>query len=350
MLHQTNHKLLFTDSRKIPLEDESVDLVVTSPPYPMIEMWDNLFLNMNDSISVDSDDAFELMHMELDKVWKECYRVLRPGSFICINIGDATRTTNQFRLYSNHSRITESLIRTGFINLPNIIWKHPTNSPNKFMGSGMLPCGAYVTLEHEYILIFRKPGKRITDKDIRRESAYFFEERNKWFSDIWDIKPVRQPMNSSRLRNASYPMELPLRLINMYSVYGDVVLDPFCGLFTTNMAAMLSGRNSISLEIDEGLWPVIKQRMNDFDYKDSSKKRYQNHITFVNEKIEQGKTLKHFNSILNCAVTTKHETDIVLYDIDKIENSEYNYRCNYKKISLWNINTTSGLQMEPLFV
>ena len=350
MLHQTNHKLLFADSRQIPLEDKSVDLVITSPPYPMIEMWDNLFMNMNDSISIDQDDAFELMHKELDKVWKECYRVLRPGSFICINIGDATRTTNQFRLYSNHSRITTALLNTGFINLPNIIWKHQTNSPNKFMGSGMLPCGAYVTLEHEYILIFRKPGKRITDKDIRRESAYFFEERNKWFSDIWDIKPVRQTMNSSRLRNASYPIELPFRIINMYSVYGDVVLDPFCGLFTTNMAAMLSGRNSISLEIDESLWPVIRQRMIDFDYKDFSKKRYQNHITFVDEKIRQGKTPKHFNSILNCAVTTKHETDIVLYDIDKIENSGYNYRCNYKKISLWNTNTISGLKMDPLFV
>lgn len=329
---QTNHNILFNDSRQIPLEDNSVDLIVTSPPYPMIEMWDELFVSLNSSISIESDDAFELMHQELDKVWKECLRVLKPGSFICINIGDATRTLSQFRLYNNHSRITSAMLKLGFTNLPNVIWRHPTNSPNKFMGSGMLPCGAYVTLEHEYILIFRKDGKRDIDKAVRRQSAYFFEERNKWFSDNWNVTAARQVMTGSRTRNASFPIEIPYRLINMYSVYGDAVMDPFGGLFTTSMAAMLSGRNSVSLEIDESLWPVIKQRVDDFNYTDFSKKRYQNHIWYVEEKTKEGKTPKYFNSILNCAVTTRMETDMVLYEIDKIENSGYNYCCNYKTL------------------
>ena len=143
------------------LGDSSVDLVVTSPPYPMIEMWDEIMSNQNPYIKEALEDhrpelAFELMHKELDVVWKECYRVVKDGGFICINIGDATRTIDgEFRLYNNHSRITQYCTSLGLTNLPNIIWRKQTNAPNKFMGSGMLPCGAYITLEHEYILIFR---------------------------------------------------------------------------------------------------------------------------------------------------------------------------------------------------
>ena len=103
--------------------------------------------------------AFELMHAELDKVWDECFRVLKSGGFLCINIGEATRTVgNEFRLYNNSSRIVSHCTGLGMVNLPNILWRKQTNAPNKFMGSGMLPCGAYVTLEHEWILIFRKGG------------------------------------------------------------------------------------------------------------------------------------------------------------------------------------------------
>ena len=314
------------------MEDNSVDLIVTSPPYPMIEMWDNLFVSMNNSIS-DSEDAFELMHQELDKVWEECFRILKPGSFICINIGDATRTINQFRLYNNHSRISAALLNTGFINLPNIIWRHPTNSPNKFMGSGMLPCGAYVTLEHEYILIFKKPGKKDIDKITRRQSAYFFEERNIWFSDVWNVPATRQSMNnSSRTRNASFPLEIPYRLINMYSVYGDVVVDPFCGLATTNIAAMLSGRNSIAIEIDPNLFSVINERIQTFNYENFQKNRLNKHMDYANERLKSGNKFKYFNENLNCPVTTRHETDMVLYEIDNIFKSEYNYKCTYKPV------------------
>lgn len=117
------------------------------------------------------------MHQELDKIWSECYRVLKEGGIACINIGDATRTiNNNFCLYTNHARIINYCLKIGFTNLPNIIWRKQTNAPNKFMGSGMLPAGAYVTLEHEWILIFRKGGKRQfkTEKDkVERRSSSF---------------------------------------------------------------------------------------------------------------------------------------------------------------------------------
>ena len=148
------------------IESESIQLIVTSPPYPMIEMWDELFSNQSSEIKKalergDGITAFELMHKILDDSWKECYRVLENGGFICINIGDATRSMKkEFQMYSNHSRIIKCLTELGFQILPEILWRKQTNAPNKFMGSGMLPAGAYVTLEHEYILILRKGNKR----------------------------------------------------------------------------------------------------------------------------------------------------------------------------------------------
>ncbi|MFM6984984.1 MAG: DNA methyltransferase [Chitinophagaceae bacterium] len=134
-------------------------------------------------MTLQPNEVFELMHQELDKVWKECFRVLTEGGFLCINIGDATRTINgNFKLYNNHSRIAQYCNSIGFNEMPCILWRKETNALNKFMGSGMLPCGAYVTLEHEYILIFRKGSKRDyrkeVDKNARKNSAFFWEERN----------------------------------------------------------------------------------------------------------------------------------------------------------------------------
>ena len=164
---KTTHKILFQDSRDLKeIPSESVDLVVTSPPYPMISMWDDIFSNQNSEIQKtlacgDGKQAYALMHEILDTVWDEVFRVLKKGRFACINIGDATRTVKgDFCLYPNHARILNYLLNIGFSALPDILWRKQANTPNKFMGSGMLPAGAYVTLEHEYILIVRKGPKR----------------------------------------------------------------------------------------------------------------------------------------------------------------------------------------------
>ena len=153
IIMKTIHKTILSDSRNLSeIADESIDLVVTSPPYPMIQMWDELFTSMSGDVKNalaenDGNAAFEAMHCELDKVWRECNRVLKPGCFACINIGDATRTLDgRFQLYSNNSRIISAFLKLGFDSLPLILWRKQTNAPNKFMGSGMLPAGAYVTL------------------------------------------------------------------------------------------------------------------------------------------------------------------------------------------------------------
>lgn len=279
---KTTHKIIFGDSRKMyEVEDESVHLVVTSPPYPMIEIWDDLFRKLNPEVnkafeklaSTESNrekerlvrKIYELMHKTLLPVWEELYRVLVPGGIACINIGDATRKLNgNFRLFPNHAKIIEYFEQIGFVTLPYILWKKPTNKPNAFLGSGFLPPNAYVTLDVEYILIFRKgePRKFKPKDPLRYASRYTKEERDKWFSQIWDdIKGERQIHPKIARRTAAFPEEVPRRLIRMFSIIGDTVLDPFLGTGTTTKVAIELQRNSIGYEIDESLRPVIEEKI-----------------------------------------------------------------------------------------
>jgi len=347
MGNTTFHKIFFGNSKNMSnVEDNSVDLIVTSPPYPMIEMWDDIMSLQNpqikDNILSNPHLAFEMMHKELDAIWKDCFRVLKEGGFICINIGDATRTINgDFELFDNHSRIVRYCLDLGLKELPCIIWRKQTNAPNKFMGSGMLPNGAYVTLEHEYILIFRKGSKRQykkdTDKQYRRESSFFWEERNIWFSDVWDFKGTKQAINSnvSRDRNASFPFELPHRLINMYSQKDDVILDPFAGLGTTMKAAMLNRRNFIGYDIDETLSSIISNEIESIDidkFNGILKSRFDSHIEFIRDREKQKKEIKHFNNNLNCKVMTGQEEDIrfdYLSSINRIDDKNISYNVSY---------------------
>ena len=267
----TTHRIYFGDASAMKeVAAGSVQLAVTSPPYPMIEMWDEAFRSMDPAIGGalrrgDGARAYELMHEALARVWRELDRALASSGIACINVGDATRALDgAFRLYPNHVRVADFFLRAGYDALPPILWRKPSNKPNKFLGSGMLPPNAYVTLEHEHILVFRKGGSRpFAARDgARRRSAYFWEERNAWFSDAWeDLKGVPQRMSASRDRSAAYPFELPYRLINMFSVQGDLVLDPFLGTGTTALAAMAAGRSSAGYEIDPALAPAIEARL-----------------------------------------------------------------------------------------
>ena len=336
-----NHKILFQNSNNMhQIKDNSVNLMITSPPYPMIQMWDEMFSNQNPKIkeALEKNDgslAFELMNQELDKVWDEVYRVLKDGGIACINIGDATRTIDKnFQLFSSSSRIISHCLNIGFSCLPKILWKKTTNAPNKFMGSGMLPPGAYVTLEHEYIIILRKGRKRefktIQEKENRQESSYFWEERNKWFSDIWEgLNGVLQKLEDKniRQRSAAYPFELAYRLINMFSVKGDVVLDPYFGTGTTMLAAMNSGRNSIGVEID----PFFKNTIHDRTEKviEHSNKylvsRIKEHLEFVKNREEKKGSLKYTNKNYGFKVMTRQELSILFNSLKSITNISSNY-------------------------
>ncbi|MDA4135901.1 MAG: site-specific DNA-methyltransferase [Thaumarchaeota archaeon] len=320
---RTTHRVIYGDSATSlgDLRKGSVDLVVTSPPYPMIEMWDDLFGRLDPKIRAmldraDGDAAYEAMHRNLDKVWKALDSRMKRGGAVCVNIGDATRTVGgSFRLYPNHSRVSASLLGLGYHALPEILWRKHSNKPNKFMGSGMLPPGAYVTQEHEYVMLFRKGDKRefldVAKQENRRRSAFFWEERNRWFSDIWDdLKGDRQDMKGEgpRERSAAYPFELACRLVSMFSVRGDMVVDPFGGTGMTTLAAVAAGRNSVAIEIDPEFRRLMESNIlgalktaNEYN-----RERLRRHVKFATGNHE----MKYINEVHGFPVMTRQETSL----------------------------------------
>ncbi|NBC30620.1 MAG: site-specific DNA-methyltransferase [Spirochaetes bacterium] len=359
---QTTHRVLARPAEDLgELDDESVDLVVTSPPYPMIEMWDGSFAGQDPAIAASlaegrGTEAFDRMHAVLARVWEECFRVLKPGCLACINVGDATRSiAGRFRLYSNHSRIITDCEAIGFETLPLVLWRKQTNAPNKFMGSGMLPGGAYVTLEHEYILVLRKGGKREFGPDERarrRESAFFWEERNRWFSDVWEFKGVRQIINSAadsgseppghagdaraggqaherepqaRQRTGAFPFELAYRLINMYSMRHDTVLDPFLGTGTTTVAAIAAARSSVGAEIDPDVAAIVADTVADAAGRLNVRvwERVTDHLEFVRRyEADHGKPPGHLNRSFGFPVMTGQEEDLILSSVESVERED----------------------------
>lgn len=327
---RTEHALRVGDAADTGLADGSVDLVVTSPPYPMIEMWDGLFSARDEVVADaldagDGDTAFEAMHAQLDAVWDEVERVLAPGGIACVNVGDATRSLDgSFRQYPNHARILTALSERGLVPLPDAVWRKPTNSLTKFMGSGTLPTNAYVTLEHEYVLIVRKGDSRSfpPGDEKRYESAFFWEERNQWFSDLWDFTGTVQTLDSgTRDRSAAFPVELPLRLIRMYSVYGDTVFDPFTGTGTTTLAAMLAGRNSVGYDLDASLVSAFEGRIDGIEdrSREEIQRRLDDHRAFVADRDDRpGYEAEHYDF----PVVTKQERNIRLYAVSSVSKTQ----------------------------
>ncbi|MDH4122579.1 MAG: site-specific DNA-methyltransferase [Thermoplasmata archaeon] len=267
-----DYSIIIGDSRNMErIPSESIQLVVTSPPYPMIEMWDELFSELDPRIKhylasarqSDYNKAYELMHSHLTRTLEECKRVLSDGGTCCINIGDALRTCGkQFRLFPNHAKIIENLEKIGMSILPYILWKKPTNKPNAFLGSGFLPSNAYVTLDCEYIIISRKGSPRkFPPKDPKRyRSKFTKKDRDIWFSQIWgDIPGVNQNNVLNGKRTGAFPIEIPNRLISMFSIEDDLILDPFMGTGTTMFAAMQQKRRFVGYEIDEKM--ISRQAM-----------------------------------------------------------------------------------------
>ncbi len=331
----TTHRVIIGDARRLPIVDASVQLVVTSPPYPMIDMWDDAFSELQPGIAgmlarAEGRAAFEAMHRVLDTVWSEAVRVLVPGGICCINIGDATRSLGgEFALYPNHARVIAAMLDLGMTVLPDILWRKPTNAPNKFMGSGMLPGGAYVTYEHEYILVFRKGGKRVftpAEKLRRAESAYFWEERNVWFSDVWVGLPGahQRATGGGRERSGAFPFELPYRLVQMYAMQGDTVLDPFAGTGTTLAAALSSGRNSIGVERLRAFEPAIFESLAQAVDAGRARgdQRLADHAAFVDARTAAGKPPGYTSVHHGLGVITRQETSIRLAVPVRIERGD----------------------------
>ena len=255
---QTEHKIIIDDSRIMNLvEDQSVHLIVTSPPYWNIK-------DYNHSEQIGNSQLYEEYLLDMKKVIQECFRVLHEGCRIAINIGD------QYLRATEHGRyrvqpIPADLISigrdVGFDFMGNIIWRKVsttnTTGGGSWMGSIYFPRDGHITYEHEYILLFKKLGTapKVT-KEQKEKSKLTKSQRSEWFRGIWTIPPVKQDEHV-----AMFPVELPQRLIKMYSFYGETVLDPFLGSGTTSLAAALEGRNSIGYEINQDFIPIIKKKI-----------------------------------------------------------------------------------------
>jgi site-specific DNA-methyltransferase (adenine-specific) len=245
----TVHKLVNGDARDLSfIDDESVHLVLTSPPY-----W-NLKKYKDNPDQLGHIDQYEEFLSELEKVWKEVYRMLVPGGRLVCVVGDvcvSRRSFGRHLVFPLHADICVTCRKIGFDNLNPIIWHKIANANyevangSKFLGKPYEP-NAIIKNDIEFILMQRKPGgyRKPTNKQ-RELSKIDKKDFNEWFQQIWNI-----PGASTKNHPAPFPLELALRIVKMFSFVGDTVLDPFCGTGTTMIASIKSGRNSIGVEIE----------------------------------------------------------------------------------------------------
>lgn len=257
---KTLHRLIQGDARNLSfIPDESVHLIVTSPPYWTLKK----YREHPDQMGHIED--YERFIGELSKVWQHCYRILVPGGRLVCVVGDvclARRKFGRHVVVPLHADIAISCRKIGFDNLNPIIWykiakaTYEVNNGTKFFGKPYEP-NAIIKNDIEFILMQRKPGGyRKPTVEQRELSKINKKDYDEWFQQIWNI-----PGASTRDHPAPFPFELAYRLVRMFSFWGDTVLDPFCGTGTTMLAAMKTNRNSIGVEIDTEYCQMILKRL-----------------------------------------------------------------------------------------
>ena len=255
----TRHRIIFADARVMDeLGDESIHLVVTSPPYWCIKDYGH-------PDQIGREQPYEEYLAALRQVMTECHRVLCPGCRMAINIGDQYLRANEhgrYRVQPIPADLTVIGRELGFDFMGAIIWRKVsttrTSGGGVLMGSIYYPRDGHITYEHEYVLLFRKQGAWPKPAaEAKERSRLTLAERSAWFRGVWDdIAPERQDEHV-----AMFPVELPRRLIKMYSFWGETVLDPFLGSGTTALAAALEGRNSVGYEINSEFEPLIRRKL-----------------------------------------------------------------------------------------
>jgi DNA modification methylase len=257
----THHDLRQGDARN--LQAESVQLVLTSPPYWTLKEY------RKSEGQLGFVEDYEAFVSELDKVWERCHKGLVPGGRLICVVGDVclSRRKNGGRhmVMPLHASIQEHCRRIGFDNLAPIIWYkianavHEVENGSGFLGKPYEP-NAVVKNDIEFILMQRKPGGYRTPSVATRVLSVIPEDAHReWFQQIW----TGLPGASTKRHPAPYPLELAERLIRMFSFVGDTVLDPFMGTGTTNVAASRWGRNSIGVEIDPHYFQDARKRLED---------------------------------------------------------------------------------------
>jgi len=226
------------------LPDNSVHLMVTSPPY-------------NVGKDYDEDFTLEEYLAFLQRVWREVHRVLVPGGRACVNIANLGRKP----YIPLHSFIIQGMVELGFLMRGEIIWnKAASAAGSTAWGSWMSPANPTLRDVHEYILIFSKGGfKR---KNPRKLPATITrEEFLEYTKSIWTFPAV-----SARKvgHPAPFPVELPYRLIQLYTYEGEVVLDPFLGSGQAAIAALQGERRYVGYESEQRYSKLAESRIKQF--------------------------------------------------------------------------------------
>lgn len=255
---KTEHKIIIGDSRIMKeVKDESVHLIITSPPYWQLKDYGN-------GSQIGYNDSYEEYINNLNLVWNECHRVLHKGCRLCINIGDQFARSvyyGRYKVIPIRTEIIKFCETIGFDYMGAIIWQKVTTCNTTggatVMGSFPYPRNGIIKIDYEFILIFKKLGQPpVVSKDIKEKSKLSLEEWNEYFSGHWNFSGEKQDKHL-----AMFPEELPKRLIKMFSFVGDTVLDPFLGSGTTSLAAKNLNRNSIGYEINGKFLPIIKDKL-----------------------------------------------------------------------------------------
>ncbi len=258
MSFKTRHKIINGDSREmIELKDKSVDLVITSPPY-----WQLKDYGTEDQIGY--NDSYEEYINNLNLVWKESYRVLNNGCRLCINIGDQFARAvyyGRYKVIPIRTEIIKFCEAIGFDYMGAIIWQKKTTSNTtggaSLMGSYPTPRNGILSIDYEFILLFKKLGTPIKpSKDLKEQSKMTKEEWKEYFAGHWNFGGTKQDGHI-----AMFPEELPRRLIKMFSFVNDTILDPFLGSGTTSLAARNLNRNSIGYEINPDFVQYVKRKL-----------------------------------------------------------------------------------------
>lgn len=251
-------KVIIGDSRNmVEIGDESIALVVTSPPY-----W-----HLKDYGVPGQVGYGQTLHeylLDLARVWRECWRVLIPGRRLCVNIGDQFARAciyGRYKVIPIHAEIIAQCETIGFDYMGSIIWQKKTTMQTTggatVMGSFPYPPSGVVELDYEFVLLFKKPGTPRKVPRVLKEAARMTrDEWKEFFSGHWTFGGERQINHE-----AMFPEELPRRLIRMFSFPGETVLDPFLGSGTTVKVALELGRNGIGYEIQPGFVPIIREKL-----------------------------------------------------------------------------------------
>lgn len=255
---QTKHDIIIGDSRQMDfLADESVQLAITSPPYWQLK-------DYGSENQIGYHQSYESYINNLNIVWRECYRVLENGCRLCINIGDQFARAvyyGRYKVIPIRTEIIKFCESIGFDYMGSIIWQKKTTTNTtggaSLMGSYPNPRNGIISIDYEFILLFKKLGKPTkVSKEIKAQSSMTKEEWKEYFQGHWNFGGAKQDGHI-----AMFPEELPHRLTKMFSYVGDTVLDPFVGSGTTSIVAEKLNRNSVGYEINEDFKPFIEKKL-----------------------------------------------------------------------------------------